>query len=212
MHPPRDVGAPVVERERSRQVAAAVRERPELVQGPQQEGVVGVDVGDDRAQVRLDRVEVLLRLEDARHDRAHLGEGPAQAETLGQQGHLVADDGGLDERAVVDERWTRATSTRTRRSSASSPMSESASSVSATESMGRSRMRERMTSVESRSARAPGSWAVPGWSRRSRSRSIARIGSPATIAAREARRVTSSRSASSSSSHERARSRCSSAS
>ena len=74
------------------------------MQGAQQERVVGVDVGDDRAQVGLDRVEVLLRLEDARHDRAHLGERAAESETLGEQRHLVADDGGLDERAVVDER------------------------------------------------------------------------------------------------------------
>src|SRR6478736_3787545 len=107
---------------------------------------------------------------------------------------------------------TRATRTRTRRSSVSSPRRARASSVRATESMGRSSMRERMTRVASRTARAPGCWAVPGWSSRSRSRSIARIGSPATVAAREAPRVTSSRSGSFSSSHDRARSKWSSAS
>ena len=63
VHPSGHLGAAVVERERSGQVAAAVRERGELVQGPQQQRVVGRDVGDDRPQVGLDRVEVLLRLE-----------------------------------------------------------------------------------------------------------------------------------------------------
>ncbi len=103
VHPSCHLGAAVVERERSGQVAAAVRERGELVQGPQQQRVVGRDVGDDRPQVGLDRVEVLLRLDDPRHDRADLGERAAQAEALGEQRHLVADDGSLDERAVVDE-------------------------------------------------------------------------------------------------------------
>ena len=73
------------------------------MQGAQQQRVVGRDVGDDRPQVGLDRVEVLLRLDDPRHDRADLGERAAQAEPLGEQRHLVADDGSLDERAVVDE-------------------------------------------------------------------------------------------------------------
>ena len=49
----------------------------------------------ERAQVLLDGVEVLLRLEHACHDGAHLGLHAPQAEPLGKHRHLGADDGGI---------------------------------------------------------------------------------------------------------------------
>ncbi len=103
VHPSGRPGARVVVLQGTGQVTTAVRDARELVEHAQAQGVVVGHLARQRPQVLLDGVEVLLRLEHACHDGAHLGLHAPQAEPLGKHRHLGADDGGIHVAVHVDE-------------------------------------------------------------------------------------------------------------